>query len=90
MVELVDEGSGSGSWEVGLVDEEVDDCSSAGFKITRGYAGFWVFEALLNEVWVWVFVGMGIREKKCFHAYARKKQKFQDFMHMRAFFSQTA
>ena len=61
-----------------------------GFEFTRGYAGFWVFEALLNEVRVWVFVGMGIRKKKCFHAYARKKQKFQDFMHMRAFFSQTA
>ena len=37
--------------------------SAAGFEITRGYAGFWVFEALLNEVRVWVFVGMGTPKK---------------------------
>ena len=46
-----------------LTPEKTAPCS--GFEITRGYAGFWVFEALLNEVRVWVFVGMGIRKKKC-------------------------
>ena len=35
----------------------------AGYVITRGYVGFWVFEALLKASWVWVFVGMGTQKK---------------------------
>jgi hypothetical protein len=31
----------------------------AGFVITRGYGGYWVFGALLEAGWVWVFSGTG-------------------------------
>ncbi len=36
-----------------------DGVSASGYVITRGYDGFWVFEALLRTSWVRVFVGMG-------------------------------
>ena len=38
---------------------------ASGYAITRGYGGFWVFEALLNASWVWVFLGMGTQKYKC-------------------------
>ena len=33
-----------------------------GFIITRGYGGYWVFGALLEAGWVWVFLGTGTRK----------------------------
>ena len=64
-------------WQRYMEEEEEDEIYSyrvsstrlmvprpqSGFEITRGYRGFWVFEALLNEVRVRVFVGMGFRNK---------------------------
>ena len=44
-------------WRPAIYHNQLLD-SCPGFEITRGYAGFWEFEALLNEVRVWVFVGM--------------------------------
>ena len=67
---------------------------ASGYAITRGYGGFWVFEALLNASWVWVFLGMGTQKNKCqsvgtLHTFIQ--QGIRACMHeMPAFFSQTA
>ena len=42
-----------------VYDWDKDSTHDPGFVITRGYGGYWVFEALLEGAWVWVFAGMG-------------------------------